>query len=107
VRGSRQVYGNVPVPVDADAVWGNDHEKQVVVELCGIDSSETAGAQMRWRAGMANLSVPAAIGAYIVVAVEDPTKMIGESFGIINREPARTVELAHALLTLFLSCQSP
>jgi hypothetical protein len=87
----------VPVAIEADAIGGDDHEKQVIVELCGVGSFKAAGTSVGRLVGVADLGVGAAVGADVVVRVEDPTEVIGEAIGVIGCETAEAMKNAHRL----------
>jgi hypothetical protein len=78
----------VPVAIDPDRIGRNDHDEEMVIKLGSIGGCETTGAEMAGYFSASNLCVRGPIVTDIIIAIEDPTHVIGKRFRIIDREPA-------------------
>jgi hypothetical protein len=73
-----RIHRNVPLAVDSDAIRRHDDDQEMVVELQGVRGGEPADAQVPWQPCGGDLGVPVAVGADVVVTVEDQAQMVAE-----------------------------
>ena len=67
-RGAIAAWCALSLP-GADAVQGDDHQEQVIVEVGGITGGVAARAQVGRRSGVGDLGVRLAVSADVVVGV--------------------------------------